>query len=43
MRLGPVPDAMKPGFQGVQTRWNRGFMAFPAGPARAIVMLMVSV
>jgi hypothetical protein len=43
MRPGPVPDAMKPGFQGVRAHWNRGFMAFPAGPAHAIVMLMVSV
>jgi len=38
-----VPDAVKPDFHGVTTHWNRGFIAFPAAPAYAIVMLMVSV
>jgi len=32
---------MKPDFQGVRTRWNQGFIAFPAGPACAIVVLML--
>jgi hypothetical protein len=41
--VSPVPDAMKPGIQGVRTQWNRGFMASPADPAGAIVMLTVSV
>jgi hypothetical protein len=39
----PAPGAVKPGFQSVRTRWNQGFIAFPAGPVCAIVMLMVSV
>jgi len=28
MKIGLLPDAMKPGIHGVRTRWNRGFMAF---------------
>jgi hypothetical protein len=43
MRAGPVPDAMKPGIHGVRAHWIQGFMAFRAGPAGAIVMLMASV
>jgi hypothetical protein len=30
--IGPLPDAMEPGFHGVRTPWIRGFMAFqPTG------------
>jgi len=43
MTAGPVPDAMKPDFHGVGTHWNQGSTTFPAGPACAIVMLMVAV
>jgi hypothetical protein len=32
--IKPEPDAMNPDSQGVRTRWNQGFMAFPAGPAQ---------
>ena len=35
--LARVPDAMRPGFQCVRTRWNRGFMAFRrAGPGAGL-------
>ena len=41
LRAGPVPDAMKPDFQGVLTRWVQGFMAFRQLWRPHIVMLMV--
>jgi hypothetical protein len=41
MRIGPVVDAMKPGFQGVSTHWNPGFMAFRKARRTRIVMLMI--
>jgi hypothetical protein len=41
MRVGSVPDAMKPDFHGVRTPWNPGFMAFRQARRRRIVMLMV--
>jgi hypothetical protein len=28
MKVGPLPDALEPGFHCVRTRWIRGFMAF---------------
>ena len=28
MTIGPLPDAMDPGFHGARTHWIRGFMAF---------------
>jgi hypothetical protein len=28
MKIGPLPDALKPDFQCARTHWNRGFMAF---------------
>ena len=41
MKIGRLPDAMKPGIDGVRTHWIRGFMAFyPVRRART-VMLMV--
>jgi hypothetical protein len=39
--ISPAPNAMKPGFQGVRTRWIRGFMAFRKLMLTRIVMLMV--
>ena len=43
MKVSPAPDAMKPDFHGVTTRWNRGFMAFRQVWPTRIVMLMVLV
>jgi hypothetical protein len=43
MKVSLAPDAMKPDFQGVTTRWNRGFMAFRQVWRTRIVMLMVPV
>jgi hypothetical protein len=42
MGVGPVPDAVKPDFQGVHTHWNRRFMAFQLVRHTRIVMLVVS-
>jgi hypothetical protein len=28
MKIGPLPDALKPGIHCVRTHWIRGFMAF---------------
>ena len=28
MKIGPLPDAMDPGFHCVRTHWIRGFMTF---------------
>ena len=36
-----MPDAMKPGFHGVRTHWNQGFMAFTSPRRTRIVILMV--
>ena len=41
MRVGPVPNDMKPDFHGVRTRWIRGFMPFQRLRRTRIVMLMV--
>jgi hypothetical protein len=41
MKIGPVPDALEPGFHGVRTRWNRGFMAFQLARRARTAMLMV--
>ena len=38
---GPVPDALKPDFQGVRTHWNRGFMAFRKFRHTPTAILMV--
>ena len=38
-QIGPLPDALKPDFQGVRAHWNRGFMAFPlAWRTRTVVL-----
>jgi hypothetical protein len=39
--IGPLPDAMEPGFHGLRTPWIRGFMPFQLAPRARIVMLMV--
>ncbi|MGH3163344.1 MAG: hypothetical protein ACRDOC_15790 [Streptosporangiaceae bacterium] len=28
IKIGPLPDALEPGFQCVRTHWNRGFITF---------------
>jgi hypothetical protein len=43
MKLGLLPDALKLGFHGVRTRWNRGFMAFQLARRIRIVRLTVPV
>src|SRR6478752_4980856 len=42
-RPSSMPDAMEPGFHGVGTRWNRGFMAFQLARRTRTVMLMAPV
>jgi len=43
MRIGLLPDAVKPGIHCARTHWIRGFMTFrPVRHAR-IAMLMVPV
>ena len=42
MKIGPLPDAVDPGFQCVRTQWIRGFIAFQPTRRTRIVMLMVS-
>jgi hypothetical protein len=39
----PLPNAMKPDYQGVLTHWNRGFIAFKSARRTRIAMLMVPV
>jgi hypothetical protein len=41
MRIGPLPDAMDPGFQCVRAQWIRGFIAFELARAAWTVRLMV--
>jgi hypothetical protein len=36
-----MPNAMKPEFEGVRTRWNPGFTAFREARRTRIVVLMV--
>jgi hypothetical protein len=43
MKIGPLPDAMKPRIHGVGTHWIQGFMAFQSTRRTRIVMLMVPV
>jgi hypothetical protein len=43
MKIGPLPDALKPDFQCVRTHWNRGFIAFQLARRTRTVVLMVSV
>jgi len=41
MRVGPAPDAVKPPFECVRTRWMGGFMPFPPLRRPRIMMLMM--
>jgi hypothetical protein len=41
MKIGPLPDALEPGFHCVRTQWNPGFMAFQLARRTRSVMLMV--
>jgi hypothetical protein len=41
MEIGPLPDAMEPGFHCARTHWIRGFMAFQLDRRARTVMLMV--
>ena len=41
MKIGPLPDALEPGFQCVRTHWIRGFMAFQLVRRTRTVMLTV--
>jgi hypothetical protein len=41
--IGPLPDAMEPGFHCVRTHWIRGFMAFQLAQRTRIVLLVVPV
>ena len=43
MTIGPLPDAVKPGFHCVRTRWIRGFMAFQLVRPTRIMLLVVPV
>ena len=43
MTIGPLPDAMNPGFHCVRTHWIRGFMTFMLARRTRMVMLMVPV
>jgi len=42
MKIGLLPDAMKPGIRGVRTRWIRSFMAFQLARRTRAVRLMVA-
>jgi hypothetical protein len=41
MRLGPLPDDLKPDIHCVTTHWNRGFMGFQLAQLTRTVMPMV--
>ena len=41
MKIGPLPDVMKPGIHGARTHWILGFMTFQLARRTRIVMLMV--
>ena len=41
MKIGPLPDAMKPGIHWVRTHWIRGFIAFQLVRRIRIVVLTV--
>ena len=43
MKIGPLPDALKPDFHCVTTHWIRGFMAFQLVRRTRTVRLMVPV
>jgi hypothetical protein len=41
VRVSSAANRMKPGFQGLRTRWIRGFIAFRPFRRTRIVMLIV--
>jgi hypothetical protein len=41
MEIGPLPDALKPGFDCVRTRWIRGFIVSRLARRTRNVVLMV--
>jgi hypothetical protein len=41
VKIGPLPDALKPGIHCVRTHWIRGFIAFQLVRRTRAVMLMV--
>ena len=41
MKIGLLPDGVKPGIHCVRTPWIRGFMAFRLARRTRIVLLMV--
>jgi hypothetical protein len=43
MKMGPLPDALKPDIQCVRTHWIRCFMTFQLARRTRILVLMVSV
>jgi hypothetical protein len=43
MTIGPLPDALEPGFHCVTTHWIRGFIAFQLVRRIGTVVLMVPV
>ena len=43
MKIGPLPDALKPDIHCVRTQWIRGFMAFHLVRRTRTVLLMVPV
>jgi hypothetical protein len=43
MTIGPLPDALEPGFHCVRTHWIRGFIAFQLARRAQTVVLVVPV
>ena len=41
MKIGPLPDALEPGFHCVRTQWIRGFITLRLARHTRTVMLMV--
>jgi hypothetical protein len=41
MKIGPLPDALKPDIHCVRTHWNRGLMTFQLVRRTRTVLLMV--
>ena len=41
MKIGLLPDAVKPRIHCARTHWIRGFMTFQPAPAHPNLMLMV--
>jgi hypothetical protein len=41
MKIGPLRDALEPGFHCVRTHWIRGFIAFQLARRTRTMVLMV--